>query len=95
MAKNFGSGVLGGIVLIDPATGLPYKATGGGGGVSSWDDLEDKPAVIAAGMTTLEAREAIGAASEPIIYPDLAAAQAAYDDDEIPLGALVWIEADL
>lgn len=32
MAKNFGSGVVGGVVLVDPATGLPYKATGGGGG---------------------------------------------------------------
>lgn len=35
----------------------------GGGGVSSWDDLEDKPPVIAAGATQVEARTAIGAAS--------------------------------
>ena len=62
MAKNFGSGVVGGVVLIDPATGQPYKATGGGGGgVSSWNDLEDKPAVIAAGATAEAAREAIDA----------------------------------
>lgn len=62
MAKNFGSGVVGSVVLIDPATGQPYKATGGGGGgVSSWNDLEDKPAVIAAGATAEAAREAIDA----------------------------------
>ena len=34
---------------------------GGGGGVSSWDDLEDKPAVIAAGATAEAARANIGA----------------------------------
>lgn len=63
MAKNFGSGVVGGVVLIDPATGQPYKATGGGGGgVSSWNDLEDKPAVIAAGATAEAARAALGLA---------------------------------
>lgn len=63
MAKNFGSGVVGGVVLIDPATGQPYKATGGGGGgVSSWNDLEDKPAVIAAGATAEAARSALGLA---------------------------------
>lgn len=44
MAKNFGPGILGSVVLIDPATGLPYKAEGGGGGgggafnyVGDWD----------------------------------------------------------
>ena len=35
MAKNFGPGILGSVVLIDPATGLPYKAEGGGGGGSA------------------------------------------------------------
>ena len=40
MAKNFGPGILGGIVRIDPATGLPYKATGGGGGGGAdWGDI--------------------------------------------------------
>lgn len=34
MAKNFGPGILGSVVLIDPETGLPYKAEGGGGGSS-------------------------------------------------------------
>lgn len=39
MAENFGSGVLGGVVLVDPATGLPYKATGGGGGGGAVDSV--------------------------------------------------------
>lgn len=29
---DYGVGALGGVVLIDPTTGLPYKAVGGGGG---------------------------------------------------------------
>lgn len=45
MAKNFGPGILGSVVLIDPETGLPYKAEGGGGSsnagafnyVGDWD----------------------------------------------------------
>lgn len=32
MEDNFGPGILGGVVLIDPATNLPYKAVGSGGG---------------------------------------------------------------
>ena len=32
MMADYGVGALGGVVLIDPATGLPYKAEGGGGG---------------------------------------------------------------
>lgn len=35
----------------------------GGGGVSAWDDLTGKPAVIAAGATAAAARDAIGAAA--------------------------------
>ena len=34
-------------------------------GISSWDDLEDKPPVIAAGDTATEARTAIGATGSP------------------------------
>lgn len=44
MAENFGPGILGSVVLIDPATGLPYRAESGGGGssdaltyVGDWD----------------------------------------------------------
>lgn len=35
--------------------------SGGGGGTPSWDSLTDKPAVIAAGATKANARDAIGA----------------------------------
>ena len=34
-------------------------------GISSWDDLEDKPPVIAAGETASAARNAIGATGSP------------------------------
>lgn len=30
MMADYGVGALGGVVLIDPETGLPYKAEGGG-----------------------------------------------------------------
>ena len=30
MAQNFGPGIQGGVVLIDPTTGEPYRASGGG-----------------------------------------------------------------
>lgn len=34
---------------------------GGGGGPTAWDDIVDKPAVVAAGATQAAARTAIGA----------------------------------
>ena len=43
MAKNFGSGVVGGVVLIDPATGQPYKATGEGATDEMMAALVDDP----------------------------------------------------
>lgn len=46
MAENFGSGVVGGVVLIDPATGLPYKATGGGGGGGAVDSVNGQTGVV-------------------------------------------------
>ena len=42
----------------------------GGGGVSSWDDLADKPAVIAAGDNPSEARAAIGAGTSSLTLGD-------------------------
>ena len=36
MAQNFGPGIQGGVVLIDPATGEPYRASGGGGSTRPW-----------------------------------------------------------
>ena len=36
MAQNFGPGIQGGVVLIDPATGEPYRASGGGSTTGAW-----------------------------------------------------------
>jgi hypothetical protein len=63
MGENFGPGLIGGVVLLDPSTGQPYKATGGGtgGGTADWTTLANKPAVVAAGATQGAARTAIDA----------------------------------
>lgn len=65
-APMYAKGVPGGVAALNFAGQVVNAAgevitPGGGGGVSSWDDLEDKPAVIAAGTTAAEARAAIGA----------------------------------
>ena len=47
MAQNFGPGIQGGVVLIDPATGEPYRASGGsdgGGGGTTNAVLSDTTA---------------------------------------------------
>lgn len=36
MAQVYGPGMLGTVVLVDPATGLPYKAEGGGSTEGGW-----------------------------------------------------------
>lgn len=64
-APMYAKGVAGGVASLGldgrvPADQLPDYI--GGGGVSSWDDLEDKPAVIAAGASQAAARTAIAAA---------------------------------
>ncbi len=41
---DYGVGALGGVVLIDPGTGLPYKAVGGGGGAV--DSVNGKTGVV-------------------------------------------------
>lgn len=46
MADNFGVGALGGVVLVDPATGLPYKAEGGGGGGGAVDSVNGQTGVV-------------------------------------------------
>ena len=44
MTENFGAGVVGAIVLIDPETRLPYRATGSGsGGTPDWTTILNKP----------------------------------------------------
>ena len=63
-APMYAKGVAGGVASLDETAKVPLEQLPddlGGGGVSSWDDLEDKPAVIAAGATAAAARDAIGA----------------------------------
>src|SRR5690606_41686713 len=60
----------GNFVPVSPTNPLPIEGGGGGGGATNWDDLDGKPAVIAAGDTAEEARTAIGAGTSnfaPII----------------------------
>ena len=63
-APIYSKGLPGGVASLDEAGKVPLAqipdGLGGGGGVSSWDDLEDKPQVIAAGATAQQARDAIG-----------------------------------
>lgn len=62
-APMYAKGVAGGVASLDETAKIPLEQLPDdiGGGVSSWDDLSDKPAVIAAGATAAEARDAIGA----------------------------------
>jgi hypothetical protein len=62
-APMYAKGVAGGVASLDETAKIPLEQIPDdiGGGVSSWDDLEDKPAVIAAGATAAAARDAIGA----------------------------------
>lgn len=69
MTDTFGPGIIGGVVLVDPATGIPYRATGSGetGGSVDWDTgIANKPAVIAAGADAAAARTAIGAGTSDL-----------------------------
>lgn len=55
-------------VQASSGTGLPviHVTSGSGGGVSSWNDLQDKPSVIAAGSDATTARSAIGAGTSSL-----------------------------
>jgi hypothetical protein len=41
--ENFGAGIMGGVYLLDPATGQPYRASGGTAGSVAWADVTGKP----------------------------------------------------
>lgn len=56
MADNFGVGALGGVVLVDPATGLPYKAEGGGGGGGAVDSVNGQTGVVVLDAEDVSAR---------------------------------------
>ena len=49
MMADYGVGALGGVVLIDPTTGLPYKAVGGGGGAVASVNGKTGAVVLSAG----------------------------------------------
>ena len=66
MAENFGPGILGGIVLVDPTTGQPYRASGavGSGGSVTSDSITDATVVgrnVLKAVDAAAARTAIGA----------------------------------
>lgn len=46
MSDNFGPGVLGGVVLVDPDTGRPYKVTPSGGGGGAVDSVNGEVGVV-------------------------------------------------
>ena len=56
MADNYGVGALGGVVLVDPDTGLPYKATGGGGGGGAVDSVNGQTGTVVLDAGDVEAR---------------------------------------
>lgn len=62
---------------------LPIEG-GGGGATATWDTLEGKPAVIAAGATAAEARTVISAASTADLEAKV---------DETNLGAVTGFDA--
>jgi len=66
MTEDFGPGILGGVVLIDPSTGQAYRAMDTSATPADWDTLVNKPAVIAAGTTQAAARTAIGAGTSSL-----------------------------
>ncbi len=61
-APMYAKGVAGGVASLDATAKIPVDQIPDGiAGVSSWNDLTDKPAVIAAGVDAAAARDAIGA----------------------------------
>lgn len=56
MAENFGPGILGGVVLVDPETGEPYKVTSGGGGGGAVDSVNGATGAVVLDATDVNAR---------------------------------------
>lgn len=64
-APTNGQGVL--YLSLFNEDGTPFTGEGGGGGGSvSWDDVDNKPSVIAAGDNAEDARAAIGAGTSSL-----------------------------
>lgn len=70
MMADYGVGALGGVVLIDPATGLPYKAEGGGGGGGAVDSVNGKTGVVVLSASDVgAATTAQGAKADTAVQP--------------------------
>ena len=67
---DYGVGALGGVVLIDPGTGLPYKAVGGGGGGGAVDSVNGKTGdVVLSASDVGAATTAQGAKADTAVQP--------------------------
>ena len=67
---DYGVGALGGVVLIDPTTGLPYKAVGGGGGGGAVASVNGKTgAVVLSAGDVGAATSAQGALAATAVQP--------------------------
>lgn len=67
---DYGVGALGGVVLIDPTTGLPYKAVGGGGGGGAVDSVNGKTGVVVLSASDVgAATTAQGAKADTAVQP--------------------------
>lgn len=70
-APIYQKGQPGGVASLDATGVVPLAQIPSGiGGASTWSQLTDKPAVIAAGATEQEALDAIGAAAAADVVPD-------------------------
>lgn len=70
MMADYGVGALGGVVLIDPTTGLPYKAAGGGGGGGAVDSVNGKTGVVVLSASDVgAATTAQGAKADTAVQP--------------------------
>ena len=77
---DYGVGALGGVVLIDPGTGLPYKAVGGGGGGGAVDSVNGKTGVVVLNAADVGAATAAqGTKADSAVQPAAIAAKVGSD----------------
>ena len=86
---DYGVGALGGVVLIDPGTGLPYKAVGGGGGGGAVDSVNGKTGVVVLSASDVgAATTAQGAKADTAVQP----AALASKENTLTAGANITID---